>query len=680
MGRPKSNPYREKVSPAQKVKGYSIANAYDNGNVIGWPGEDIAKQQFYLLMQDPGRATYFKSLSNLTKQGKGKTFLYHCTRKALGADTKNYRQEIGDCFVAATKVVMSDGSEKNIEDIQVGEEVVTHKNRVRKVIRTISKKFTGQLYTIRGKGYHRSVTATSDHMFTTHDRVNKSLDWTNISLLNNEDYIVLPYGLQLANKEYVTFQKNQIEVDTDFARIIGLYLAEGGVSGTKTCPLAKVTFNLGNHEQILAEEVVALIDKVFNLHAKIYYHKLKQNVILVEIHNTDFAKFINTLVPGKVLNKNIPQLFFRTSKLIKLALIKGWLDGDGHYSKKLNRITGVTSSHQLLNDIHRLALSCELQPKSVLRKKRENQNVAAAQIDFYGESSAAFCQPHTIVRAITKNLAKYGISTKVKTTESVYVSNVDVYCLEVEEDHSFIANGYAVHNCVSFGAKNACEYLLCTQIALGNTLDKFRPVFPPYLYGCGRVFVGHQTDYSDGSVGSWQAEAVQKYGVLAADEPNVPAYAGKVAKAWGGGKGPPQEFVDLGKKHPVKSAAQVNSWSDLVAAVTNGYPCTVASNQGFQMEPGSDGFHSPHGSWAHQMCIMGVDDSYKTPYALILNSWGDVHGHLKDFDTQEDLPVGVLRVRSDTIESMIKQSDTFAFSHLDWFQDQVMPDDVFHLI
>jgi hypothetical protein len=98
------------------------------------------------------------------------------------------------------------------------------------------------------------------------------------------------------------------------------------------------------------------------------------------------------------------------------------------------------------------------------------------------------------------------------------------------------------------------------------------------------------------------------------------------------------------------------------------------------MEAGSDGFHSPHGSWAHQMCIMGVDDSYKTPYALILNSWGDVHGHLKDFDTQEDLPVGVLRVRSDTIERMIKQDDTFAFSHLDWFQDQAIPDDIFHLI
>jgi hypothetical protein len=237
-----------------------------------------------------------------------------------------------------------------------------------------------------------------------------------------------------------------------------------------------------------------------------------------------------------------------------------------------------------------------------------------------------------------------------------------------------------IGDCVSFGAKNACEHLLCVQNVLGVSPNKFRPVFPPYLYGCGRVFVGHQNNYEDGSVGSWQASAVQKYGVLASDEEGVPAYAGKVAKNWGGGQGPPQNFVTLAKTHLVKSAAQINSWNDLVAAITNGYPCTVASNQGFAMQPDGNGFHAAKGSWAHQMCIIGVDNTYKTPYAIILNSWGDVHGKLKDFETQEDLPVGTLRVRSDTIERMLRQQDTFAFSQMDWFQEQKLPEDLFKLL
>lgn len=237
-----------------------------------------------------------------------------------------------------------------------------------------------------------------------------------------------------------------------------------------------------------------------------------------------------------------------------------------------------------------------------------------------------------------------------------------------------------IGDCVSFGAKNACEHLLCVQNVLGVAASKFRPVFPPYLYGTGRVFVGHDTGYDDGSVGSWQAEAVQKYGVLASDESNVPAYAGSVAKKWGGGQGPPKEFVELAKVHLVKSAAQVKSWKDMVAAVTNGYPCTIASNQGFSMEPSSDGFHAARGSWAHQMCVIGVDDSYKTPYAIILNSWGDVMGRLKDFETSEDLPVGTIRARAETIERMIRQDDTFAFSHMDWFEEQKLPEDIFKLL
>jgi hypothetical protein len=237
-----------------------------------------------------------------------------------------------------------------------------------------------------------------------------------------------------------------------------------------------------------------------------------------------------------------------------------------------------------------------------------------------------------------------------------------------------------IGDCVSFGAKNACEHLICVQAALGLAPDKFRPVFPPYLYGCGRVFIGGQhNSYEDGSVGSWQAGAVQKYGVLASDESNVPAYSGNVAREWGA-KGPSDAFQTLAKVHLVKSAAQMGSWNDVVAAVTNGYPCTVASNQGFNMEPDSDGFHSARGSWAHQMSIIGVDNKYKTPYAIILNSWGDVHGHLKDFDSGEDLPVGTLRVRAETIERMIKQQDTFAFSHMDWFEEQKLPEDLFKLI
>ena len=241
-----------------------------------------------------------------------------------------------------------------------------------------------------------------------------------------------------------------------------------------------------------------------------------------------------------------------------------------------------------------------------------------------------------------------------------------------------------IGDCVSFGAKNACEYLMATEKLMKGDREEWQPIFPPYLYGTGRVFIGRgQLNGSDGSLGSWMADAVIKYGVLRANFPDVPKYSGRVASKWGDTPGPDKKFVEEGKLHPVKSAAQIKNWDDLRDAIINGYPCTTASDIGYSMEPSSDGFHRQTDSWGHQMCIIGIDDGYKNgsdPYAIILNSWGDCHGHLKDFDNGDPLPVGVLRVRRKDMEKHIRQEETFAYSNFDGFPEQLIDKKLFMLI
>lgn len=236
-----------------------------------------------------------------------------------------------------------------------------------------------------------------------------------------------------------------------------------------------------------------------------------------------------------------------------------------------------------------------------------------------------------------------------------------------------------IGDCVSFGAKNAVEYLQFFPIVNGQRA-KWTRVFPPYLYGCGRVFVGNgQMGNQDGSVGAWQAEAVQKYGTIAIDTPGCPSYSGAVAKKWGYRPGPPDEFVKVGKEHLVKSATKVSTWEDVVAALTNGYPCTIASNVGFDMTPRSDGFNHYSTHWGHQLCLVGVDDDPGEPYAAILNSWGDVHGEIKDFKNGEKWPVGTLRVRKKDVEAILAEDDSFAYSMLDYFPTQELPESAFDL-
>jgi hypothetical protein len=78
------------------------------------------------------------------------------------------RPMIGVCFIAGTKVLMADGTEKNIEDVKIGEEVVsfneeTKENQIKSVIGTKSPMHNDLVkYTYSNQ---TEITSTFDHPF-----------------------------------------------------------------------------------------------------------------------------------------------------------------------------------------------------------------------------------------------------------------------------------------------------------------------------------------------------------------------------------------------------------------------------------------------------------------------------------------------------------------------------------
>lgn len=236
-----------------------------------------------------------------------------------------------------------------------------------------------------------------------------------------------------------------------------------------------------------------------------------------------------------------------------------------------------------------------------------------------------------------------------------------------------------VGDCVGFAAKNAIEYVQLFPMTK-DPESVWTPVFPPYLWGCGRLFIGNnQLGTRDGSIGAWQAKAVMKYGTIRSNEEDVPPYSDKVARQWGNSPGPNKKWIEIGKKHIVKSTALVNSWQDMVQALCNGYPVTIASTVGFDMLPQKDGFHHHSTKWPHAMCIIGVDDDGVLPHACVLNEWGDAHGEIKDFKTGQVWPKGTLRVRKEDILEILGEGDSFAYSAFDGFFAQEVDKDKFDL-
>jgi hypothetical protein len=227
-----------------------------------------------------------------------------------------------------------------------------------------------------------------------------------------------------------------------------------------------------------------------------------------------------------------------------------------------------------------------------------------------------------------------------------------------------------IGDCVSHGFKNALHAKEAVDIALNGEAEKWRPVYPPFIYGASRVWVGGGRLWGDGSVGAWAVEAAKKYGVLFSDETGVAPYSGAIAKSWGR-SGPPKNFEDNFAIHyPLTDYAKVNSAQEAADNLLSGRSVTIASNQGFTYKTDSRQFMTPKGVWGHQMALIGCDLDYKYPFFVIENSWGpNVFERLKDFDTGELLPDCTLRVDFDVVDKMIKQDDTWALSSFNGFPD-----------
>jgi hypothetical protein len=251
-------------------------------------------------------------------------------------------------------------------------------------------------------------------------------------------------------------------------------------------------------------------------------------------------------------------------------------------------------------------------------------------------------------------------------------SRVNLYDAPKTVTGQFVPNiKQLIGDCVSWGARNAVDILECVEIALRGEREEYRPSFAPYFYGISRVQIGGQRgDYSDGSTGTWAAKGVQQYGVLPAKSEGVPEYSAKLAKEWGA-NGPPQKFIDLAKPHLVQSAARVTSFAEAADAIINGYPVTVASDQGFAMEGRERGgklFGIPQGQWMHQMAFTAADKDPQYPALFCQNSWGpDLWPNQPD-----GAPPGGFWVDDRTATRMLSQGDSYAFSQFQGFPAQAI--------
>jgi len=240
-----------------------------------------------------------------------------------------------------------------------------------------------------------------------------------------------------------------------------------------------------------------------------------------------------------------------------------------------------------------------------------------------------------------------------------------------------------IGDCVAWGAMHAVWCSESITWELGQLAEP--PIIPSTeaIYGGSRVEARGKPEggggWSDGSYGGAAARWLRDWGVVYR-QPfddlgyDLTTYSADRAKQWGnwgnGGKGDDGRLDKLAKKHPARHVVQVRTWDELVAAITAGFPVTIASNQGFASRTNAAGIAEARGTWMHQMCIVGIRFADNSPdgveaadAALVLNSWGTKWiSYAGRYPA--DQPDGTFWARRKVVERILAQDDSYAIGDI----------------
>jgi len=231
----------------------------------------------------------------------------------------------------------------------------------------------------------------------------------------------------------------------------------------------------------------------------------------------------------------------------------------------------------------------------------------------------------------------------------------------------YVPHDQGAPDCVSQAAGLGVDILACVQIALQRLPHRWvaKCATEP-IYGGSRVEVGGYSGIGGGSTGHWAAEWLQQYGVLLRQKYpggyDFRQYDANLAVKYGRA-GCPDALEPIAKLHPVKKTAICRSYADLCDCIYNGSPVMVCSNVGFgngTRQRDSEGFLTRRRApWYHAMLFPAYDDEYRRPGALCFNSWGPnwVVG-----PTRGPQPAGTFWIDANTVDVMLRQGDSFAFS------------------
>lgn len=402
-------------------------------------------------------------------------------RARLGEDSDEFRMSYA-CLAGDTPVTLWGGQRKPIASIVVGDTVLTHKGRPRKVTTVATKQAVSNMCELEFYGSYEKVRATHDHKFLT------KTGWTQAQHLHERTQLLIPRPVVTAKlatvKTCSVYNKRQnrsthriprvLPLTADLGELLGWYIAEGNLNSANS---SQVTFSLNGQTEVAeAHRISELLASVFQLPAAIHFNRVR-NVVRVSVGSVELVATLHKWFGTTASKKSLPPWFNLGPIEFLHSFLRAYFKGDGCYTKHRTANTYnasiVTVSYRLAHQLEFMLMLCGV-TSSHHRTPAGNSVIDGRaicgkpkhQLYVYGlHTPDVLDKRYTQVRQEWLNKG-YFLRT-VKAVRSIPPESV--WDIEVEEDHSFVAAGVVAKNCewlFERGMFMPIERLLDADIAL----------------------------------------------------------------------------------------------------------------------------------------------------------------------------------------------------------------------
>src|SRR3989338_2958311 len=384
---------------------------------------------------------------------------------------------------------------KDIDKVKKGDIVYTHTGKKRKVKAVYSRPYIGKTYTIKPWYFSLGLTTTDEHPFfainsykncswingkpqcSQKDTYKKTPfkkykpEWIQAKNLKIGDVILYPRFRQIKDIQQLGTRKivkqnlrnkkkvpAQIQIDADFCRLIGYYLAEG-YSNRRD----RIGFTFRETETENLNDIQHIIKNQFDLTPKTGKDNgLSKDLVYSSKELMQLFEHLCYSQNSKknAITKKLNPIFMELPMAKQKELFRGWWRGD----------KGYTSSRELMNQMKVICLRMGIIPSVLVDSKDKHtrrgnhyyttekrliksnaDNYSLSNIAFFGENLDLLKDP-SFKKFKTKMKRRHGWIDENyaylpirEIIEEEYTG--PVFNLEVDIDNSYVSEFATVHNC-----------------------------------------------------------------------------------------------------------------------------------------------------------------------------------------------------------------------------------------